>query len=293
MNRVMIFEASLGGSSARCEKPIVSIVSPNGNESYVGGSTQTLSYGYTSCAVSDVSVSLITEDGSAIPISLSDATRDISTGSLHWVVPSISTTHARLKISLLGSQGQVLATDESDADFTITTDQIGGVIEDEETSSDTLTALDLFKAEVSPLSINENFGFSNEAPESPLCISNTLIKDPVNAAVYYCGADGKRHVFVNAKVFYSWYSSFGSVITLSSETLNAIPVGENVAYRPRQRMIKLQSDAKVYAVSGGGVLHLIANEVIAEALYGKDWNTMIDDIADAFFVNYTAGAPLE
>jgi hypothetical protein len=109
-------------------------------------------------------------------------------------------------------------------------------------------------------------------------------------AVYYYGSDGKRHAFPNANVYFTWYENFDSVVTVSSETMGSFMLGANVTYRPGVKMVKFATVNRVYAVSKGGVLHWIATEDVASALYGEDWNTKIDDIPDAFYSNYTFGA---
>ncbi len=131
-------------------------------------------------------------------------------------------------------------------------------------------------------------GGNNQQPITVLCASGSLIKGSL-PAVYYCGADEKRYVFVNDKAFFSWYSDFSTVITVSDADLALIPIGGNITYRPGSRMVKIMTDPKVYAVSRGGTLRWIATEAVAIRLYGADWNTMIDDIPDAFLVNYTIG----
>ena len=57
-------------------------------------------------------------------------------------------------------------------------------------------------------------------------------------------------------------------------------------------MLKIQSDNQVYVVDRGGVLRWIAAEPVAVALYGANWNQMVDDISSAFFVNYRLGGPV-
>jgi len=140
-------------------------------------------------------------------------------------------------------------------------------------------------------SINQDKGLFGYA--SVKCTSNTLIKTEDSPAVYYCGQDGKRYVFPNEKTYYSWYSDFSSVTIITPDQLAAIPIGGNVTYRSGMRMIKVTSSPTVYAVGQGGVLRPISSEAVAVALYGADWNTKIDDISDAFFVNYTTGAELD
>lgn len=112
-------------------------------------------------------------------------------------------------------------------------------------------------------------------------------------AVYYYAADGKRYVFPNEKTYFSWYSDFSSVVTITDAELAAILIGGNVTIRPGTKLVKITTDPKTYAVSSRcGQLHWIESEAIAEALYGTDWNTRIVDVPDAFFVDYEVGSSL-
>lgn len=145
------------------------------------------------------------------------------------------------------------------------------------------------------LANNPDFNTDMNLPAAPpftaWCVSGSLIKGS-GSAVYYCGNDGKRYVFVNDKAYFSWYPDFSTVQTISDETLAQISIGGNVTYRPGVRLVKSQSDTKVYAIARGGVLRWIMTEGIAARLFGANWNQQIDDISDAFFVNYKIGAPI-
>ncbi len=122
---------------------------------------------------------------------------------------------------------------------------------------------------------------------------DVLIKGPgKSAAVYYLAQDGKRYVFPNQKTFDTWFSNFTSVENVSTADLIAFPLGGNVTYRPGIKMIKITTDPKVYAVGPGGELRWVTSETVAAALYGSDWNKKIDDVPDAFFVNYHVGTPI-
>lgn len=121
--------------------------------------------------------------------------------------------------------------------------------------------------------------------------SGDLIKASL-PAVYYYGADGKRYVFPNEKTYFTWYSNFSTVKIITDDELAAITIGGNVTYRPGVKMVKITTDPKVYAVEKGGVLRWVKSEALATALYGTNWNTMIEDVSDAFFVNYTIGADI-
>jgi plastocyanin len=117
--------------------------------------------------------------------------------------------------------------------------------------------------------------------------SGDLIRGTSFSAVYYMGADGFRYVFPNDKTYFTWYSDFDDVKFLTDAELAKIQMGGNVTYKPESRMIKINSDPKVYTVWNGGTLYWVETEAMATSLYGANWNTMIDDVPDGFFSNYT------
>lgn len=124
------------------------------------------------------------------------------------------------------------------------------------------------------------------------CSTGAEVNDPCKA-VYYLGADGKRYVFPNEKTYKTWYSSFSGVQIVSASEMSSYPIGGNVTYRPGVKLVKIQTDPKVYAVSGNGTLRWITTGELAVALYGSNWATLVEDVSDAFFVNYTIGDPID
>ncbi len=119
-----------------------------------------------------------------------------------------------------------------------------------------------------------------------------LIKIAGNPSVYYYGSDFKRYVFPNDKTYRTWYADFSSVKVITAEQLAFLPIGGNVTYRPATRLVKVTTDPKVYAVSKNGILRALASEQVAASLYGTHWNQMVDDVPDAFFVNYRVGTAI-
>jgi hypothetical protein len=113
-----------------------------------------------------------------------------------------------------------------------------------------------------------------------------------DSAVYYIGTDGMRHAFPNEKVYFTWYISFGGIQLVSAEQLASIPLGKNVTYKPGVRMVKFTTVPDVYVVEKNGLLRHVVSEDVAAELYGAQWNRVIDDISDAFYSNYTFGAPV-
>ncbi len=123
--------------------------------------------------------------------------------------------------------------------------------------------------------------------------SGDLIRGESFSAVYYYGADGFRYVFPNSKTYDTWYDDFDDVKWISDADMGTVQIGGNVTYKPGVKMIKINSDPKTYAVAEGGVLRHVGSEDLAIDLYGAAWNTMIDDVADGFFTNYTIGDAID
>lgn len=125
-------------------------------------------------------------------------------------------------------------------------------------------------------------------------VSGDLIKAS-QTTVYYMGADGYRYVFPDQKTYMTWYPDFSGVKTITDAELAAIPmkpITGNVTYRPGVKMVKITTDPKVYAVGANGTLRWITTADIAVCLYGANWGTLVQDVPDSFFVNYTTGAAI-
>ena len=112
------------------------------------------------------------------------------------------------------------------------------------------------------------------------------------SAVYFVGYDGARYTFPNSNTFNTWYTDFDDVMTISDSAMADISLGGNVVYRAGSHWIKIQSDARTYAVSTDGMIHWVESEDVAVGLAGSDWNTNIHDVADTFFVDYSTGTSL-
>lgn len=122
--------------------------------------------------------------------------------------------------------------------------------------------------------------------------SGDLIKGS-GSTVYYFGANGKRFVFPNEKTYFTWYTNFDNVRTITDGQLASIPLGGNVTYRPGYKMVKVTTDPRVYVVDQGGILRHVATEQLAQTLYPVNWNDKIDDLPDAFFTNYRMGTAIQ
>lgn len=138
------------------------------------------------------------------------------------------------------------------------------------------------------------------AQAASLADGDLIRSDAKGAYAVYYYFNGKRYVFPTQKTFLSWYSSAqlkktsegGLVKIIPAADMGQISMGGNVTYKPGVRMVKVDSDPKVYAVAKNGTLRWVSTAEAASALYGANWNKMIDDIPDGFFTNYTLGADI-
>ena len=270
-----------GGSSGPAIL-FVQVNQPSAGAALTPGATQTVSWTIGGTARS-VDISLSTDGGTIFsPI----ASGLYDSGSYAWIVPNIAASIAKIRITANGASGQTGTGDSGP--FSIT-----GTVQPTPPSGPATPPTGGAPGEPSPTSasIDDDKGLPVSGMTTVLCRAGSLIKGS-QAAVYYCANDGKRYVFPNEKVYFTWYADFSGVLVISDAELAAIPVGGNVTYRPGSRLVKITTDPKVYAVYHGGILRWVTTEDLAASLYGPDWNTKIDDISDAFFVNYTVGTPI-
>ncbi|MFA4955135.1 MAG: hypothetical protein WC641_07555 [Patescibacteria group bacterium] len=123
---------------------------------------------------------------------------------------------------------------------------------------------------------------------------SSLIKS-TGPAVYWYGADRRRYVFPNEKTYRTWFplgEACPAIHPVSPEDLASVNNGGSVCYRPGTRLVKITTDPKTYAVSHGCVLRWVESEALSAEMFGPDWATLIDDVSDAFYGNYSFGKPI-
>lgn len=113
-----------------------------------------------------------------------------------------------------------------------------------------------------------------------------LLRSPEQPAVYFVGADGKRHPFQNETVYFSWFKDFDRVRTISADKLAQLSLGDSVRVRPGTHLIKTASVPKVYAVEPGGELIWIPTEEMAIKYFGTQWSKRVIDIPASLFTQY-------
>jgi len=146
---------------------------------------------------------------------------------------------------------------------------------------------------VASMTIVSSIGLAAFAPvATQAATAGDLIKQSDMSSVYYYGADGKRYTFPNGTTYNTWYTDFSTVKTIPATELQSIRLAGNVTFRPGTYLVKITTDPAVYAVEPGGVLRWVTTESIAQALYGPTWASMVRDVPDGFFPNYSFGSDI-
>ncbi len=271
-----------GGGGGGSPQPLITINTPNGGEVLSVGQTKTILWNYQGSTNHTVRLDLSTDGGLTYADAIASSLP--GTGVYLWTIPDKTSVSAKIRAQMFYGSSLV-ASDASDASFLLVgTD--GGDLPRSGSGTGTEAIF------IPSASINEDKGLTASASGTPNCTSGNLFRTASFSAVYYCGGDGKRYVFPNEKIYFSWYADFSGVTFVSDETMASVMIGGNVTYKPGVRMIKVESDPKTYLVSRGGRLRHVTTEAIATTLYGANWNTKIDDLPVGFFTDYTVIQPV-
>lgn len=125
-------------------------------------------------------------------------------------------------------------------------------------------------------------------------IYGDLFKESGSTAVYYYADNGKRYVFPTSAIYFSWYSDFSTIKTVSHETVTSVSFGGNVIVKPGTYLVQFVSmdtpfrvlDPKVYVLTSAGQLRWITSASVATSLYGADWERKIVAVPEVYKTNY-------
>ncbi len=120
-----------------------------------------------------------------------------------------------------------------------------------------------------------------------------LARSPEVSSVFCLLPDGQRLAFPTDLTFFSWFPDFSGVIKVSLASLAQYSLTRNATFRPGM-LVKLQTAPEVYMVTDSfGSLRYIPSEQKAIELWGENWASLVHDVPDAFWTNYTIGSPIE
>ena len=122
-----------------------------------------------------------------------------------------------------------------------------------------------------------------------------LIKLTNDPAVYMIGDDGKKHLYVNAPTFWSYYrGSWGNLILdnknvyikiISQANFDEIDIGKNITMKPGAKLVKFQNSPRIYSVFGSAKLRYMSDQTVAN-LYGYNWGNKVITLQNGFESDY-------
>ena len=113
----------------------VTVTAPNGSESLNGGQSYGIAWNHTG-TVDHYRISLSTDSGATFPTTVVAST---VSSPYSWTVTSAATTHARIRVEALDASNNVLASDTSDADFSIIVNHAPVAVNDSYTTNENTT----------------------------------------------------------------------------------------------------------------------------------------------------------
>lgn len=146
----------------------------------------------------------------------------------------------------------------------------------------------------SPIMIGETEAVMADPAEDGLR-AGAFIRTANKSTVYYVDETLHRRPILDAQTFFTWQSSFESVVTVSDEAMAAIPLGRTLLPKPDTVLVKIQSVPHVYVLTardGDTLLRRLPDEATAVRLFGKQWNDYVIDVSPANFGDFIMGDPI-
>lgn len=110
----------------------------------------------------------------------------------------------------------------------------------------------------------------------------------------FCILPGReRMAFPNNATFFSWFPDFSSVATVVARAFTPFKLVRNVTFRPGTLVKSATANSVYVIVDSFGTMRWIPTESKAKALWGPSWASLVHDIPDEFWTNYTIGQPLD
>ena len=250
----------------------VQVMSPNGGERWTVGGAYEITWDLRHDDVETVSVSLSDDGGNTWELLAEDLE---NSGSYSFTMPDMPSLKAKVQVAGFDADGVARLYDLSDRTFTIEVAEEEG--ETEEGSEEVLSFSDVTLVDVN----------GNDVVLTP----GGLFRGETLSGVCYVNADGTRSVFPNATVFDSHGFSFDDVVMVRDDQLQRLDLGRRMTMAPG-RLVKIQSDNRVFEVGPDGLLHHVPSEAVAIERYGETWNQQITDIDVTFWSDYPVGVSL-
>ncbi len=124
-----------------------------------------------------------------------------------------------------------------------------------------------------------------------------LLKSPKHTAVYQYQY-GTRRPFASNKVYYTWYQNFENVTEITVKEMEEIKLGNPMSIKPDEALLKFPLNPRIYSVGVDSdygteaVLRHIPHAGAATALFGDDWEDMIIELPELYYLFYVEGGEI-
>ncbi len=142
--------------------------------------------------------------------------------------------------------------------------------------------------------------YSGEEEDINVVEAGDYIRGENYATVYFIeDVDGDlvRRPFYDAQTYFTYEDDFDGVVEVTDATLPTLTLGSPMLPNPGVVLVKIQSDARVFALvagDGGAVeLRWIASEEVAVDNYGGYWADYVIDIAPTLFTRFEMGDDID
>ncbi len=217
-------------------------------------------------SVAAVNLDYSTDDGLTYTSIVAGIAND---GAYTWVVPDISSESVTIRAQATDLV-TTLATDVSDA-FSVGVSATTEEDTEDETSEDIDTG----------------------AESITLLPEGAYFKGQSWSTVYYVGADGYRHPFLDAQTFFTYADNFNDVIEASDAYLSNYTIGAPMLPKAGTVLVKIQSVNNVYALEADNTLRWITSEELAISLYGSAWADYVIDVPVTAWGHFNHGEDVE
>lgn len=277
----LVFTTSRGRTIPVIVAPMISLLSPNGDEVLVPNVPYTISYQIEG-SLSFVNIAVSYDNG----VTWEEiAQNTLSNASYLWTPKNIDTSHALIRVQLT-DLATVASQDVSDKTFTIGAGSaiVEPEVVEEEPKEEVVTWP---KEAVSP--------YDGTTEPVSLVTPGIYIRAEHYDTVYFVDEDMVRHPFFNEAVFATHQSSFKDVQFVTDATLPFLTLGAPMLPKPGTVLVKWESTNPVYAIFSGeekGMLRQFPNETVAVTLAGTTWADYVIDLPATLWSLYTKGDDL-
>lgn len=248
--------------------PTVVVHSPVDQTTLFAGQTQSITWTTGGVGTNYVNLYLSVDGG----VNFSVIERNVlGSGSYSWVVPSMNTTQAVIKVAVTDLVDEVVS--DNSGIFSIK------LLAEPSAEPPTVPV-------TGPSPVNGVQEIISPVEEG------YYIRSPYYPTVYFIDTGLIRRPFLDVQTFHSYEPSFDKVRLVTDATLAVLPLGSPMTPKPYSVLVTIFSSPRVYALGPGNILRHIYSEGIAANLFGSNWADYVIDLPATFMSELFVGAPM-